>query len=68
MYSVWLETWRRAVTAYCGDLTMPLCPKCRCYWRTPPGEERDHECPRCGWCPWDINDEPEEDDEPEDDE
>lgn len=30
---------------------MPTCPSCRHVFRTLPGEEQDHECPRCGYEP-----------------
>ena len=26
---------------------MPQCPRCKCVFRTPEGEEQDHGCPRC---------------------
>ena len=31
---------------------MARCNACGRQFRTPPGEEQDHECPRCGWEPW----------------
>jgi ssDNA-binding Zn-finger/Zn-ribbon topoisomerase 1 len=27
---------------------MAQCPKCKRVWNTLPGEEQDHDCPRCG--------------------
>jgi len=27
---------------------MPYCTFCRTYFRTPEGEEQDHDCPKCG--------------------
>jgi ribosomal protein S27AE len=27
---------------------MATCSRCGATWRTPPGEEQDHDCPRCG--------------------
>jgi PHP family Zn ribbon phosphoesterase len=30
---------------------MPTCPKCKTYFRTPEGEEMDHNCPKCGYYP-----------------
>ena len=31
---------------------MPTCHICKHQFRTPKGEEQDHECPHCGWAPW----------------
>jgi PHP family Zn ribbon phosphoesterase len=30
-------------------LNEATCPKCRCYFKTPQGEEQDHPCPHCGY-------------------
>ena len=40
---------------------MATCDKCRHVFRTPPGEEQEHPCPRCGWHP--EQDEQEESDD-----
>jgi len=34
---------------------MPTCPRCHRHFRTLEDEENDHECPRCGWAPWDAD-------------
>jgi len=31
---------------------MPRCDNCGYHFRTLPGEEVDHACPRCRWAPW----------------
>jgi len=30
---------------------MPTCPRCKHCFKTLPGEEQDHNCPKCGWGP-----------------
>ena len=41
---------------------MPTCPECGKHFRVPEGEERDHECPNCGYYPWDDEEEESEED------
>jgi PHP family Zn ribbon phosphoesterase len=32
-------------------LNEATCPKCKHCFRTPSGEEQDHDCPKCGYHP-----------------
>jgi len=42
---------QRDITLRKEGKIMPTCPRCKHCFKTLPGEEQDHNCPKCGWGP-----------------